>query len=166
MKSYISNFHYVKAVLATVMLGGMFLSNARCEEGVASSVEKPAVSDAKMKQPTNEIPRSVFTIPSETTEGRDPFFPNLVDSEASTKAGKSGKTGGKPATAEFVLQGISGSGDRRLAVIGGHSFAAGEESDVLVPTGRVRIRCLEIKDDSVIIEIGGERREIRFKGAK
>jgi hypothetical protein len=62
-----------------------------------------------------------------------------------------------------VLNGLSGAGQKRLAIINGSTVAEGEVSNIPTPTGRVRIRCVEIKDTSVIIEVGTELREIRLR---
>jgi hypothetical protein len=49
-------------------------------------------------------------------------------------------------------------------MINGRTFEAGEEGEVKLPGGaRVLIKCEEIKADSAIIVIGGQRRELRFR---
>ena len=60
----------------------------------------------------------------------------------------------------FVLNGLSGTEEDRLAIINGRTLAEGEQADIATPTGRVRVRCVQIKERSVIIDIGGDRREI------
>ena len=53
--------------------------------------------------------------------------------------------------------------NRRLAIINNYTFAAGESADVRTSNGRVRVQCLEIKTDSVIIRVGEELRELRLR---
>ncbi|MGA2867420.1 MAG: hypothetical protein ABSF95_23345 [Verrucomicrobiota bacterium] len=109
------------------------------------------------------MPKSVFLVPASPEEGRDPFFP------ASPRL--SGSVAEKPAQAspapralpEVRLRGISGTVERPLAIIGNHTFAAGEEGEVITSGGRVRVRCLEIKDQSALVQVGGERRELRLR---
>ena len=52
---------------------------------------------------------------------------------------------------------------RRLCLINNGTFAEGEEGEVITAEGKVRIRCIKIKEDSVLIEAGGERQELRLR---
>jgi hypothetical protein len=118
--------------------------------------------------PTNvvaEIPRSIFVVSSATQAVKDPFFPN------STRLGvlPTSKTNQPAAIAvDLVLKAIFGTTDRPLATINNATFGAGEEREVLTLAGKVRVRCVEIrlKDEAVVIELGGERRELRFPKRK
>jgi hypothetical protein len=111
-----------------------------------------------------EIPRSTFVVPASSKEGRDPFFPDstrsFVGADAKTNAVK------VDVAAELMLKGFSALGSHRLAIINNHPFESGEENDVTTANGRVRIRCVEIKQASVVIEIAGERRELFFRDRK
>ncbi len=65
----------------------------------------------------------------------------------------------------LVLNGITGP-PRRTAMINGRTLEAGEDAEVKDHNGsKTRIKCLEIKDDSAIIEIisTGERKELRLR---
>ncbi len=68
-----------------------------------------------------------------------------------------------PITADFRLNGITGPPDHRLAIINYRTFDTGEDGDVNTNAGRMRIRCLEIGADSVVIQIGAERRMLRLR---
>ena len=68
-----------------------------------------------------------------------------------------------PIVADLRLNGISGPPDHRLAIINNKTFDAGEEAEVNTNAGRLRIRCIEIQPDAVIIQIGGERRVLRLR---
>ena len=48
------------------------------------------------------------------------------------------------------------------AIINNHTFAQGDEGDVLTSQGRVHLECIEIKANSVVIEYGGQRHELKF----
>jgi hypothetical protein len=53
------------------------------------------------------------------------------------------------------LRGITGVGDQRFALINNLTFAKGEEGDVKVKNGKIKIRVLEVKERSVVIQIDG-----------
>ena len=107
---------------------------------------------------------AIFINPKGRTEGVDPFFPKsdrpytVLQPITPTKQPLS-------VTAELKLNGISGSPEHRLAIINNRTFEIGEEGDVISGSDRVRIRCLEVKPESVIIQFvaGGLRREIHLR---
>ena len=109
--------------------------------------------------------QAVFVNPRAPQEGRDPFFPRSSRPYASFVPVV--KTNAQPVslTAELRLGGISGSAEHRLAIINNKTFESGEEGDVISGVDKVRIRCVEIKPDSVIIQFvaGGSRREIHLR---
>jgi hypothetical protein len=140
------------------------------EPGRETAYSAPAETNSSPRvqlADTNGIPQSDFTIPASPKQGRDPFFPN-----SSRWLGSSAQPQQTaPTRSDLVveLQGISGAPDHRLALINCRSeaeaiyrtLATGEETDIKTPSGRVRVRCLEIKSESVVVEVGGERRELR-----
>lgn len=102
--------------------------------------------------------RSVFVIPTNPQQGRDPFFPS---SNRPYENAPAGKVNVADMTA-VVLRGISGPPDHRLAIINNHTFAVGDEQDLATSQGRIHIRCVEIKDHSVVVESGGENHELKY----
>lgn len=60
----------------------------------------------------------------------------------------------------LVVKGVSGSPDHRLVIINNHTFAAGDIADVITDQGRIRVRCVEIKPRSVVIEVRGQYHEL------
>ena len=125
----------------------------------AQTAEKAAPIPARTVTSTNsEIPKSVFVIPKNPQEGRDPFFPNSMH-----PYGISEKPQLTPAVSNLVLKGLSGPPDGRLAMINGRTFKTGEEGEVSTPAGRVTIRVVEIRSDSVVIEVGGVRHELHMR---
>lgn len=112
--------------------------------------------------PTNVL-RSVFVVPTTETEGRDPFFPDSSPQVAQAPTATPGQAAETTRAVELSLQGFSGSGEHRLAIINERSFSAGEQGIVSTGSGRIGIRCIELKTNSVIVEVGGERRELRFR---
>ena len=106
------------------------------------------------------IPLSVFLIPNSPSEGKDPFFPLSTRRAPAEPI----KTNSQPTISfDLQLKGISGPANRRLAIVNNRTLQVGEESDVTTSTGRVRIRCLDIKTESVVVQVGSERRELRLR---
>ena len=121
----------------------------------------PTPSPVASNAPSGELPapRSLFVMPTSPKEGRDPFFPRSSRLYTSVVL----KTNQVPVTLDLRLNGVSGSPDHRLAIINHRTFEKGEESEVTTSSGRVLIRCMEIKDESVVIRIGGEQRELHLR---
>ncbi len=118
-----------------------------------------AASPAAIPEVT-EIPKSTFEVPANAKEGQDPFFPTVKPQPPS---------GGEKATTTRVyvsvlaLNGISGP-PKRLAMINGRTFEPGETGEVKLRTGaRMTIQCLEVKETSAVILVGGERRELTLR---
>jgi hypothetical protein len=103
-------------------------------------------------------PQSVFVIPATPKEGRNPFFPRSKPETTSVSP--------RPEPVEsgaFVLNGIT-SPPKQTAMINGRTFEVGEVGDVKFHSGsKVSIKCLEIRDDAAIIEVGTQRRELRMR---
>lgn len=125
----------------------------------AQSAKKVAPIPARTVASTNsEIPKSVFVIPKNPQEGRDPFFPNSVHPYGISEKPQPTLPG-----SNLVLKGLSGPPEARLAMINGRTFKAGEEGEVSTPAGRVTVRVVEIRSDSVVVEVGGVRQELRMR---
>jgi len=56
----------------------------------------------------------------------------------------------------FVLKGLSGSKARRFALINDGTFMVNEQSKVRLGESNVVVRCLQILDDGVVIQVAGE----------
>ena len=107
---------------------------------------------------TNSV-RSVFILPANPREGRDPFFPQ---SNRPYEAAMTATNITVEATA-LVVKGVSGASDHRLVIINNHTFAAGDTADVITDQGKIRIHCVEIKSHSVVIDIRGQYHELPFE---
>jgi hypothetical protein len=128
---------------------------------LAETGSKKSSPSAQTNSDTIDVPRSIFTIPVKAGDGRDPFFPRRTVVEA--KPDKGGETP-KPTAVSLSLKGISrGIGTRRYALINDKTFTVGDEHEVVVNNSRVRVNCIEIKEDSVIIEMNGVRQELRMR---
>jgi hypothetical protein len=102
-----------------------------------------------------ELPQSIFVIPDSPKDGLDPFFPQ--------KSGAvSTNTPPPVVTTSLSLKSIVGG----LVIINNHSFAPGEEGDVLTADGqRQHLRLMEIKPktNSAVVEIGGRTIELTLQ---
>jgi hypothetical protein len=125
-----------------------------------SQAAPAAPSQSTTNSATADVPQSVFVVPSNVKEGRDPFFPG--SSRAFTTFAPKIKTSVASVTS-FVLNGISGTPEHRLAIINNRTFDTGEEAEVKTVNGRVRIRCAEIREDAVTIEMGAEKMILRLR---
>ena len=115
-----------------------------------------AVHGAPAKAAPAKPSVSVFVMPAGTQEGRDPFFPE------STRPYEDAVVQ-KPHTVElnsFTIKGESIEHGHAMVIINNHTFAVGDEGDVLTPGGRVHLRLLEIHGGVAVIEANGTRREI------
>jgi protein disulfide-isomerase len=70
-----------------------------------------------------------------------------------------------PRYTELVLKGISGPKNRRLAMINNQTLSAGDAAPVKVGEKRVRVRCVEVREKSVLVAVEGEtsQREIKLR---
>ncbi len=118
------------------------------------------VAAAPVAQPAapEVVLRSTFVIPTNPKDGRDPFFPNSTRLYESMLAAHP-HTGD---VSSLVLKGISGPANRRLAIINNHTLGVGDEETLVTSQGPIHIRCIEIKDRSVVIESGGQRHELKY----
>jgi hypothetical protein len=74
--------------------------------------------------------------------------------------------GAKPVRYEDLeLKIISGTPQRRLVTLNNQTFSAGESQRVNVRGSEVRVRCLEIRERSVLVEVAGEPvpRELKMR---
>ena len=106
------------------------------------------------------IPQSVFNIPSQPSEGRNPFFPESIIKIAPPRINPANPT---DLSSSLVLNGIT-SPPKPTAMINGRTFEQGEQGEVKLPAGgRMLIKVEEIKTESAIIVVGGQRRELRLR---
>ena len=134
------------------------LAKAAATEGSSKSTSR-AATNIKIV-PEVPFPQSIFSVPTQPGEGRNPFFPqSTVQVVIIPKITKENPI----ESFSFVLNGIT-SPPRRTAMINGRTFEPGEEGEVRMPSGgKILIKCEEIKADSAIITVGGQRRELRLR---
>lgn len=153
MQARVTPFAVLSLVLCLVLLSAANSQAASSKApGASRSNAVPSVTPA-------EIPQSVFVIPANPSEGRNPFFPQSVVAAPVVTH----KANSPLDFASFVLNGIT-SPPKRTAMINGRTFEAGEEGEVKLPTGgKALIKCQEIRADSAVILVNGQPRELRLR---
>jgi hypothetical protein len=146
---------------ATAFLGLAFASLAAQSPTNAHAAGSLVATNAAPAQP--EIPKSVFLLPTTPKEGKDPFFPRSMHPYGPAPFVLNTNTQAVSVAVELHLNGISGTMDRRLAIINNQTFQTNEEGEVPTNPGRARIRCVEIRADSVLVQVGGEQRVLRLR---
>ena len=111
------------------------------------------------------VAQSVFlSNPKGPQDGVDPFFPRSKRPYFGTPLPMVTPTPEPVVVAvDLKLKAISGLPEHRLALINNHTFEAGEEGEIVTTTGRMRIRCLEITQESAVVQVGAERRELHLR---
>lgn len=101
-----------------------------------------------------EIQQSVFVVPNSPSEGRDPFFPSstrvYVNNPENQIRG--------PSLSELTLKSILGTPPRVFAIINNHTFAPGDDGDIITKSGqRLHIHCKDIdpKAGTATVEANG-----------
>ena len=109
-------------------------------------------------------PASVF---ADDLQGKDPFFPDSVRrlQTIAHSSGTNSATRALTITTRLILKGISGSKTQPMALINNSTFSEGEAGEVRSGAQYVKIRCREIRDRSVLVEIDGtgEVRELKLR---
>jgi len=153
------HFVYLIAAVTAVSLVGSLNGAAATPAAGTNTVANPPLAGTNAVAAAQPIPQSLFTIPTSKEEGRDPFFPK---SDRLLAGSDPGKPAAPTPVFTLVLNGLSGAEGHRLAMINGYTLASGEEGDVPTPAGRVRVRCVTIRNESALVEVAGEKRELHL----
>jgi protein disulfide-isomerase len=106
----------------------------------------------------------------------EPVAPKTVPTPPKNPTVRQGRSGDKGKAAETVaaatteapsaltLKRISGSKHRRLAIINGIALSQGSTATFALTSGSVQVRCLEIRDKSVVVTVNGRERELKLSG--
>jgi hypothetical protein len=150
--------------IAATLLGVTFVCPAaQTRTNAPAKPLPPAATKTNAVPAEPEIPKSVFMIPSTPQEGKDPFYPRSTRLFASVVIPAASTTHAPSPTVELQLKALSGTSNSRLAIINNHTFAVGEVGEVVTNTGRFQVRCLDIKEDSVLVLVGGEQRVLHLR---
>jgi hypothetical protein len=109
--------------------------------------------------PVTQVPRSVFIIPSNSKEGHDPFFPaSLRPYEGAPAIGGNNISD----LSALVIQGVLGVAPHQLVIINNVTFGVGDDAEVRTSQGRIRIHCVAIKGNSVVVEANGVEHMLQY----
>jgi len=147
--------YFLQAILA-LTLAAVLSTHAAAPAKTAA----PTTGQNKTAPEEKLVPKSTFGIPAKPQDGHDPFFPASDRLYAVKSAAKQASSAPGPA---LMCNGIAGTQDHRLAMINSKTVAEGEDVMVNTPTGRVRVHCLEIKADAMVIEVAGQRSELHLQ---
>ncbi len=152
MKHYLNDLRTLGLGLAVIWLSPISFTWA------ASPQSPPAQGNGSGGEAQVSIPQSIFIVPSNPKEGRNPFFPQTTPVVTQSKPRETVVD-----TTGLMLNGIT-SPPKRTAMINGRTFEPGEEAEVRTPGGaKVLIKCEDIKADSAVILVGGQRRELHLR---
>jgi hypothetical protein len=130
-----------------------------------SPLSAQAAPAAKTAAPTDAVPKSVFTIPASKKDGCDPFFPGstrLWGGSAGTQTAATKRN--LPTGLDcLVLKGLSGPEGKRFAMINGRTMTRGEDAEINTDCGRLLVHCVDITSNSAIVELSGERKELKLR---
>lgn len=156
MNMHVRSSSTVAVTLMVALLGSVYTYGSPND---AASKGRAKLPPNLQTVPDLPIPQSLFTGPSQPSEGRNPFFPQSTLRVVVPKPIKDNSID----TTSFVLNGIT-SPPKPTAMINGRTFEQGELGEVKLPAGgKQLIKCEEIKSDSAIIDVGGARRELRLR---
>ncbi len=159
----------VMRALPTLALGSFALALCAAQTPPAAPSHSPSQdsSPANAQVAALEIPKSVFANPATPQDGIDPFFPRSTRHRPPPPPSTAAKETKKPAPpvveVQLELKGISGTVERRLAIINNKTFETGEQAEVITNVGRIRITCKEIKTDSVEVVVNGQARTLSLR---
>jgi len=145
--------------LSWVVVVASVLLSIKSVAAPAARTPAPAAAAAAAPQEPQHI-KSVFV--DRPNFGRDPFFPN------SPRRGRIVQDTVVEPMANFnniVLKGISGTVEKRLAIVNNKTFEVGEEADLRIGGHLTKVKCVEVREKSVVISINGVTREL-FLGNK
>ncbi len=164
MKATVSFSVRVRLAILPVLFGANLIVAATSSDTNSSPAESNQ-SDVSTNAPTaaTETPVSVFVIPPNEKEGKDPFFPRsrrvFVEKSVSVP------TNPVPVLAELRINGTSGSEERPLVIINNVTFGVGDSGEVISGGRRIRVQCLEINlsAGTATIQSSGQQRILRFQ---
>jgi hypothetical protein len=150
----------VISTLGVALVAGLFSLTIGMDAYAKDAPSKRSAKASIPRVPDVAIPQSAFNIPVQANDGRNPFFPQSTPKLPSTPTPNPGTP---IETTYFVLNGIT-SPPKRTAMINGRTFEPGEEGEVRLPTGgKMLIKVEDIKSESAVILVGGQRRELKLR---
>ena len=153
--------HLILAVVGPVAYGAAPAAETPAPKASAASVPAPASAAKEVKDTITVLGLTVqkAEFKDNPAVGIDPFFPNSSRRAPKPKemvAAPTRVTADPHRIDHITLKGITGTSDRRLALINNMAFASGEVGNVRVPGGSLKIRVLNISEKSVTVAVEGD----------
>ena len=146
--------HRSSLALVLLLFAGWFVSAS-----AQADTRTPYVPTASLVPPN--APKSTFV--DDAGFGKDPFFPNS-GRRPKVVVRTTEPDVPRPSVPDYLaLKGISVS--PKLAIINTYTVAVGEEFSFRYGSQIVKVKCLEIKERSVIISVGGATKELTLRPA-
>ena len=124
---------------------------------LAAAVARTVCGEPPKEAPAKPVrARSVFVMPASSHEGRDPFFPESQRPYEEAVAA----TTNRPAPTLITVKGLSIDHGQAMVIINNHTFAIGDEGDVLTAGRRLHLRLVGLENGAAIVEINGSRRKL------
>jgi hypothetical protein len=118
---------------------------------VAFSNFSPLATAQAVPPDATNVVQSVFVLPDNPKEGRDPFFPSSI------RPYRDRPSNIVTQLSDLKLEGITRVGSRVFVIINDVTFGIGDDADVKTSTGgKVHVLCIQINADSVVVEVGGQ----------
>ena len=132
---------------------------------MATLAMSPLVVGAAPAKATNapapQEVKSTFVMPGTPKEGVDPFYPKATSVYPSTNTAPV-----KAQTSGIELLKLTGNLGTSFASINNQNMAVGETQEIKTSSGPVSVHLLQINTDgSIIIEVNGERRQLKANPA-
>jgi len=110
------------------------------------------------------VPKSSFGL--SRTSGKDPFYPNSERLQEKLTVTTTNQVAA--VVPEVRINGFSGNAARPLVILNNQTFGEGDEQNVTTAAGRARVRCVGIRmaEQTVEIEINGQRQTLKFQDRK
>ena len=120
---------------------------------------------ANGRSPVDEVASAKSVFIDNPQFGKDPFFPKTARRAVTVDLASTHTVEPLMQVAGLLLKGISGGAGKRLAIINNRTFEVGEEGSLRVANQIFKIRCVEIRDKSVIVSVNGQTKEL-FMGQR
>lgn len=101
------------------------------------------------------VPHSTFDVTIKPT--KDPFFPLSMRQPVPSATNALAFS-----ASAFALKGLSGPNGHRLALINNRTLGVGESTELTTAAGKTKIRCLDIRESSVLIRVGAQPEPIEI----
>lgn len=154
--------------MKTILVHHLILKSVvlACLVGASAFAHASDKKAAPAKPVAMVVPKSVFS--DDPQSGKDPFFPASTRRLASLPrvAPSTNAAPAAPSLFTFLtLKGISGTKDKPLALVNGTTMTLGEKAEVRSGYQIIKVRCLEIRERSVLLELDGSKeiRELKLR---